>query len=162
MGCGASKNAVDQVSSPSKQTIGEVELKRSASSGSSASTIKRSESTSSKALDLRQNASACEAVGPAGTGSIAAVAGAAAGGAVSAMDGTVAEVGRATGEALVELAKTLPFIAPVAFLICAVASSAATAAVLKNDCMQFVKVLNTVEAIIVKAENLEQVCSPMP
>jgi hypothetical protein len=37
------------------------------------------------------------------------------------------ELGKATGEALVELAKTLPFIAPVAFLLCAVASSAATA-----------------------------------
>ena len=54
-----------------------------------------------------------------------------------------------------ELAKTMPFIAPVAFLICAVASSAATAVVLKNDCLQFVKVLNMVEDILVRSEHLE-------
>ena len=158
MGCCASKQAVDEVSSPRKQTIDEVQLKRSASSSSSVETFKRTESTSSqKAMELQQNASRCEDL--AGAGTIAAVAGAATVGAVSAMasDPTVAEVGRATGEALVELAKTLPFIAPVAFLICAVASSAATASVLKSDCLQFVRVLNTVEAILVKAENLEQV-----
>jgi hypothetical protein len=163
MGCGASKQAVDEVSSPSKQTIDEVQLRRSGSSSSSAETvIKRSESASTSrsrtvALEMQQNAPTSEDL--AGSGTIGAVAGAAAGGVVSAMasDSGMAEVGRATGEALVELAKTLPFIAPVAFLICAVASSAATAAVLKNDCMQFVKVLNTVEAILVKAENLEQV-----
>jgi len=67
----------------------------------------------------------------------------------------MAGVGKATGEALVELAKTLPFIAPVAFLICAVASSAATAVVLRNDCMTFAKVLCTVEDILLRAQNLE-------
>jgi hypothetical protein len=43
----------------------------------------------------------------------------------------------------------------VAFLLCAVASSAVTAGVLKQDCMEFVKVLNTVEKILLKVENLE-------
>ena len=60
------------------------------------------------------------------------------------------------GEALVEVVKTIPLVAPVAFLICAVASSAASAVVLKNDCMEFVRVLNSVEQILMQAQNLHQ------
>ena len=84
-----------------------------------------------------------------------ATAGYAAGSAVSG-DGSLAELGKATGEALIEVAKTLPIVAPVAFLICGIASCAVSAVVLKNDCMQFVRVLNTVEQILLQAQNLQQ------
>ena len=65
------------------------------------------------------------------------------------------DAGKATGEALLEHAKEIPMLAPVAFLVGAVASSAATAVNLKQDCAEFGKVVTTLEAILIRAENLE-------
>ncbi len=65
------------------------------------------------------------------------------------------ELVRVTGEALLEMAKTVPFVAPVAYLIGAIASSAVTAVTLKADCVEFGKIVHTLEKILLKAENLE-------
>ena len=60
-----------------------------------------------------------------------------------------------TGEALLELAKTLPIVAPVAFLIGAIASSAVTAVNLRGDCLEFGRIVKVLEAILLRAQNLE-------
>ena len=65
------------------------------------------------------------------------------------------EVSKVTGEALLEQAKQVPVLAPVAFLVGAIASSAVTAVNLKADCLEFGKVVSTLENILVRAENLE-------
>ena len=86
----------------------------------------------------------------------------AAGAAVGAMAAHGSEVlenlqqlGRGTGEALLEVAKTLPFVAPVAYLVGAIASSAVTAVAMKADCLEFGKVVQQLEGVLVKAEDLE-------
>ena len=65
------------------------------------------------------------------------------------------ELVRVTGEALLEMAKTVPFVAPVAYLIGAIASSAVTAVTLKADCVEFGKIVQMLENILLKAEDLE-------
>ena len=65
------------------------------------------------------------------------------------------DVGKVTGEALLEQAKQVPLLAPVAFLVGAVASCATTAVNLRADCLEFGRVVSSLEAILVKAENLE-------
>ena len=65
------------------------------------------------------------------------------------------ELVKVTGEALLEMAKTVPFVAPVAYLIGAIASSAVTAVTLKADCVEFGKIVQMLEKILLKAENLE-------
>ncbi|UPR02812.1 hypothetical protein HOP50_11g61390 [Chloropicon primus] len=91
-----------------------------------------------------------------------AVAGAMATAAVTAVvnsDATIQsapeELVKVTGEALLEVAKTVPFVAPVAYLIGAIASSAVTAVTLKADCVEFGKIVQMLEKILLKAENLE-------
>ena len=51
--------------------------------------------------------------------------------------------------------KTLPFVAPVAYLVGAIASSAVTAVAMKADCLEFGKVVQQLEGVLVKAEDLE-------
>ena len=65
------------------------------------------------------------------------------------------DVGKVTGEALLEQAKQVPVLAPVAFLVGAVANCAVTAVNLRADCLEFGRVVSSLEAILVKAENLE-------
>ena len=60
-----------------------------------------------------------------------------------------------TGQALLEVAQQVPLLAPVAFLVGAVASSAAEAVVLKEDCAQFQVLIEHLEKILVRAESLE-------
>jgi hypothetical protein len=64
-------------------------------------------------------------------------------------------VGRVTGSALLQLAETVPVLAPVAFLVGAVASSACEATQLREDCLEFGKVVQMMEGILLKAEGLE-------
>jgi len=65
------------------------------------------------------------------------------------------DLAKVTGEALLEMAKTVPFVAPVAYLIGAIASSAVTAVTLKADCVEFGKIVQMLENILLKAQNLE-------
>ena len=60
-----------------------------------------------------------------------------------------------TGQALLEVAQQVPLLAPVAFLVGAVASSAAEAVVLKEDCAEFQVLIEHLEKILVRAESLE-------
>jgi len=64
------------------------------------------------------------------------------------------DLGQAAGEALLDLAKTLPFIAPVAYLVGAVVSSACAAVSLRQDCVEFARIVQTLEGVLMKAENL--------
>ena len=70
-----------------------------------------------------------------------------------------AVVGRVTGSALLQLAETVPVLAPVAFLVGAVASSACEATQLREDCLEFGKVVQMMEGILLKAEGLEDQAS---
>jgi len=84
----------------------------------------------------------------------------AAGAAVGAAAGVAAAIGapgvvKEAGEALMELAKTIPFVAPLAFLVGAVASSAATAVSLREDCAEFARIVSTLEMVLVRAQSLE-------
>ena len=134
MGCGASKNA--PVSQPAAGAA-KTQVDRAASERSGASTVERAPSApgrtgsdrGERAVDTAQTMSADNGQGMMlAAGAAGAAVGALAGGVpTSGMGSGMGELGKATGEALVELAKTLPFVAPVAFLLCAVASSAATA-----------------------------------
>ena len=134
MGCGASKNA--PVSQPAAGAA-KTQFNRSSSERSGASTVERAPSApgrtgsdrGERAVDSAQAMSADNGQGMMlAAGAAGAAVGALAGGVPTSGSGSgMGELGKATGEALVELAKTLPFIAPVAFLLCAVASSAATA-----------------------------------
>jgi len=77
-------------------------------------------------------------------------------GALNEVAKVTSAVGKATGATLLEMAKGVPMIAPIAYLLAAVASSASQAVNLKADCMELGKVCRTVEAILIKAESLEQ------
>ena len=93
--------------------------------------------------------------GEAGEAAPAATAAGAAGGEASTALDAAVTVGRVTGEALLQLAETVPVLAPVAFLVGAVASSACEATQLREDCLEFGKVVQMMEAILLKAEGLE-------
>lgn len=71
------------------------------------------------------------------------------------VDANPEELLKVTGQALLEVAKTLPLVAPVAYLIGAIASSAVTAVSLKSDCLEFGKVVRMLENVLLKAESLE-------
>jgi hypothetical protein len=97
------------------------------------------------------------------SGVAASVAGSAAGALVeSGGDGRVADavavatggssaLGSAPGELLLGVAQNLPFVAPVAFLIGAVISAAASAKTLKADCAEFSKFVASTEAVCQEA-----------
>jgi hypothetical protein len=60
-----------------------------------------------------------------------------------------------TGQALLEMAQQVPILAPVAFLVGAVASSCQDAVVLKGDVSEFENVIKMLEGILLKAESIE-------
>ena len=62
---------------------------------------------------------------------------------------------KATGVALMELASQVPIVAPVAYLVGAVAQSASTAVSLKSDAAEFGRVVAMLENVLCKAESLE-------
>ena len=66
----------------------------------------------------------------------------------------IIQAGKMTGQALLQLAGQVPILAPVAFLVGAAASSAQEAVVLRADCREFGRMLNSLEVILLKAENL--------
>ena len=116
-------------------------------------TDKREESKSTELADRLEGAAEMAAVG--------ALAGAAAAATVTAvvnsenLSSAPEDLAKVTGEALLEMAKTVPFVAPVAYLIGAIASSAVTAVTLKADCVEFGKIVQMLENILLKAQNLE-------
>jgi len=61
----------------------------------------------------------------------------------------------AAGQAMLEIGKGLPFVAPVAFLVAAVANAASEAVIMKRDCYEFRRVVCALEKVLVKAKNLE-------
>ena len=151
MGCGASSPATEAVDEDEKKTT-------KASSPPPSEPSKDANVTDNSGRGHTRIGDASVAHEYAAVGATAGVvAGAAAAAAAANPDllGQTTQLSRVTGEALLELAKTLPIVAPVAFLIGAIASSAVTAVNLKGDCMEFGRVVSTLEAILVRAENLE-------
>jgi len=59
------------------------------------------------------------------------------------------------GTAILEVSKGLPFVAPVAFLVAAVAQSASEAIIMKSDCYEFRRIIVALEKMLVKANNLQ-------
>ncbi len=66
------------------------------------------------------------------------------------------QASKMTGQALLQVAQNVPLLAPVAYLLGAVASSAAEAVVLKSDCREFGVVIQQLEQILLRAERIEQ------
>lgn len=66
------------------------------------------------------------------------------------------EGGAAAGTALLEVAKALPWVAPIAVLIGAVVDAASTAKQLRDDAAAFARVTLHLEAVLVRARDLEQ------
>ena len=64
---------------------------------------------------------------------------------------TAGQVLETAGEALLELGKTLPWVAPVAFLIGAVVKAAHDVHVLKGDALKFCNFVRTAEAVLNEA-----------
>ena len=60
------------------------------------------------------------------------------------------------GQALLQVAQNIPLVAPLAFLVSAVASSASESVELKADCQEFQQVVTMLERILVKAEHLAE------
>ena len=60
------------------------------------------------------------------------------------------------GQALLQVAQNIPLVAPLAFLVGAVASSASESVELKADCQEFQQVVTMLERILVKAEHLAE------
>jgi hypothetical protein len=76
---------------------------------------------------------------------------------LSAAAANVGSAGTSTkaGEAiLLEASKGLPFLAPVAFLVAAIANAANDAVIMKQDCYEFRRVVMALEKVLIKAQNL--------
>ena len=157
MGCGSSAPVAEDApvarpAEPAKATEPKPDNAQ-AKVSNTVETDKREESKSTELADRLEGAAEMAAVG--------ALAGAAAAATVTAvvnsenLSSAPEDLAKVTGEALLELAKTVPFVAPVAYLIGAIASSAVTAVTLKADCVEFGKIVQMLENILLKAQNLE-------
>ena len=169
MGCGASSSAasVEEGESPSKTASSDGSHTRNGDTTTSANGSSKTASSSLGTTTADASvigeyaavgAAAGVVAGAAATG-LATVAASSAAGNPSSTNPVMA-LSKVTGEALLELAKTLPIVAPVAFLIGAIASSAVSAVNLKSDCLEFGKIVSTLEGILVKG--IENITSPAP